>query len=75
LQLEPEKSHESGKTDAGARRHGREKLRRTKSLVYVGEISEAAPALVPVNAAYTHGYESVRSYCSTHHNPEVGGPG
>jgi hypothetical protein len=75
LPFEPEESRESGKTDAGARRHTKEKMRRAESLFYVGEISQAAPALVALDAANPCRDEPVRSDVSTHHNPEIAGPG
>ena len=75
LPLEPGQSRESGKSTAGGTRHARGKLRRPESLLYVGEVSEATPALVAVDAAYPCSDESVRSVCSTHYDPEIAGSG
>jgi hypothetical protein len=55
--------------------HTRGKLRRAECLLYVGEVNEAAPALVAVDAAYPRSDESIRSVCSTHHDPEIAGSG
>jgi hypothetical protein len=75
LPLEPGQSRESGKSTAGGTRHARGKLRRAEALLYIGEVNKAAPTLVAVGAAYTYRDESVRSVCSTHHDPEIAGSG
>jgi hypothetical protein len=75
LPLEPGQSSEDGKSKAGGTRHARGKLRRAESLLYVGEVNEAAPTLVAVDAAYPCSDESVRSVCSTYHHPEIAGSG